>query len=91
MSDIAKGPTHYSASNITAPGSDAFAITPSNVNLLPTAARALYVGGGGDITLVTVAGTTVLFTACLQGSILPVMAIQIKATGTTATLLVGIV
>ena len=85
------GPTPYSAANSTMPGQDAFAISVSNTTPLPAMARAIYVGVGGDITLITSKGNTVLFTGVLQGAILPVMAIQVKATGTTASSLVAIV
>jgi hypothetical protein len=67
--------------------STATAITPSD-----TAAqtyRAIYVGGAGNVTL-TVMGKQVTFTAPPVGSIIPVECQQVMATGTTATLLVGL-
>jgi len=51
--------------------------------------RALYVGGAGDIKLVTINGNTITFTAVPAGTILPVGCTQIFSTGTTATNLVG--
>lgn len=63
-------------------------ITPSD-----TAAqtyRAIYVGGAGNVTVVTTGGDTVTFTAPPVGTILPVEVQLVKATGTTATLLVGL-
>jgi hypothetical protein len=52
--------------------------------------RSIYVGGTGDITL-RLAGDTSsqLIKAVPVGTMLPLRARQIYATGTTATLLVG--
>lgn len=73
----------------------AFAIVPSDtVDLasvsgqMPT--HGVYVGGAGNVTGVLLDGTTALFTAPPVGSIIPVQFKRINATGTTATLLVGL-
>ena len=65
------GPTPFGATTFTAPAQDAFTITPSNSVNFNIAARAIYVGVGGDITLVTPAGNAVLFVAVPQGTVLP--------------------
>lgn len=70
---------------------DAFTIVPSDSVNFTTPARAIYSGAGGDITLVTPGGTTILFSAVPAGMILPVKATRVNATGTIATNLVGIV
>ena len=79
-----------SSSNL-AVGVSAFTITPSNATNFTRSARAIYVGGAGDITAVFADNTAVLFKAVPQGSVLPIEVKRINATGTTATLLVGIV
>lgn len=64
------------------------AITPSD-----TAAqsyRAIYVGGAGNVSVVTAGGDTVTFTAPPVGSIIPIEVTFVRATLTTATLLVGL-
>ncbi len=68
----------------------AFAISPHNSNPLTRVTRAIYVGGAGDITLITEKGDEVLFKAVPVGTILPVRASIVKATGTGATFLLGL-
>jgi len=84
------------ASTASAPGFDGFAITPSDTttffaNNQPLCCRAIYVGVGGTIVLITAGGTTLTFLGVTAGQVLPVMAQQVKATGTTATNLIGII
>lgn len=88
---MASVPTPWGANNNTSPGQDGYAITPSNSTNFACPFRSIYVGVGGDITLVTMGGTTLLFVGVLQGSILPMSGVRVNATATTATSLVGIV
>lgn len=53
-------------------------------------ARGLYVGGAGNVTLLTAAGTTVLFSSVPAGTVLPVSCKRVNSTGTTATLMTAI-
>jgi hypothetical protein len=77
--DIETGPAQY-----------AVAITPADgTNFAFGMARALYVGVTGDITLDTASTTNVLFKAVPVG-ILPVAAVRVRATGTTATNILGL-
>lgn len=72
-------------------GTDAFAaITPSDTTVL-SGLRGVYVGGAGDVTVISGdGGTTVTFKAVPVGTILPISPSKVKATGTTATLLVAL-
>lgn len=70
------------------PAQDGVAVTPSDSTDLTTAARALYVGGTGDVTIITPAGNTVTYSSVPVG-VLPVAAKRVKATGTTATNIVA--
>lgn len=66
---------------------DAVNITPSDVddhNL-----NGIYVGGTGNVNVVTDAGTTVLFSACPVGTKIELLIKRVKSTSTTATLIVG--
>jgi hypothetical protein len=80
----------YTSSNLSV-ASDAFPITPSDVGTLARAVRAIYIGGTGAVTVKTRSGAVVTFAAVPQGRDLQIEAVQIMATGTTATLLVGLV
>jgi hypothetical protein len=68
----------------------ALTATPSDTVALTSPCEALYVGGAGDVTVVTVGGETQLFKAVPVGTTLPVAATQVMATGTGATFLVGL-
>ncbi|WP_420392666.1 spike base protein, RCAP_Rcc01079 family [Acuticoccus sp.] len=76
---------------LTAPAAGAFAITPSDSSDLPVPARALYVGGEGDVEVRMLDGSTVTFANVGTGSILPVSATRVLQSGTTATYLLGLV
>jgi hypothetical protein len=71
------------------PASDAAVVAPSDTTAVSF--RSLYIGGAGDVTVVTSAGVTVDFVAVPAGSILPVSVIKVKLTGTTATNIVGLI
>jgi hypothetical protein len=78
------------AGSIVAPARHAFAATPSDVTDLSEETRAIYVGGSGDLSVVMVSGAEAMFAGVVAGTVLPVRAIRIKATGTTATQLLGL-
>lgn len=68
--------------------SSAKTITPSDS--AAQTYRAIYVGGTGNLTVTTTGGDTTTFNAVPVGTIIPVETQLVKATGTTATLLVGL-
>jgi len=74
---------------LEAPADKAEAIAPNDGADLTNTTRGIYVGGAGNI-VATVGGTDVTFTAVQAGTVLPIRATRIKATGTTATGLVGL-
>jgi hypothetical protein len=69
---------------------DYFAITPSNTVDFTHSVRGIYVGATGDVVAVTEGGTAVTFVAAQAGSVLPIRAVRVNATNTTATSLVGL-
>lgn len=71
-------------------GYSADEIVPHDTNELPINTKAIYVGGTGNITMKTPAGNTVVFATIPAGTILPVKANIVLATGTTATTLVAL-
>ena len=66
---------------------EAVAITKSDSE--SNAYGSIYVGGAGNVTVVTEAGQTVTFTAPPVGTILPIRTSKVTA-ATTATLLIGL-
>lgn len=86
MADSFTGyPVHWDS-----PADHAFAITPSDGSDLAYVPRAIYVGGYGDVAVITAGGETVTFVGMSAGDLLPVRASRVMATGTTATSIVGI-
>ena len=74
---------------LSSPGANAFAVIGNDGTDLINATRGIYVGGAGDVKVTTVGGSTVTFAAVPAGGVLPVRAVRIFATGTTATNLIG--
>jgi len=66
----------------------AAAITPDDVANLD-ALSFVYVGGDGNMAVVTKEGDTVTFTAVVAGTILPLLVKRVNDTDTTATNLVA--
>lgn len=62
------------------------AITPSNSVALPGGpARALYVTATGDVSFLDMEGNTVALTAVPAFTTIPIAAVRVNSTGTTAT------
>lgn len=72
---------------LDSPASSAFAIS-LDVEF-PIATRSIYVGGQGNVAVVPLEGSPVVFVAVPAGSMLPIRASRVNSAGTTATNLVG--
>jgi hypothetical protein len=66
----------------------AAAVTPSDTTAVSF--RGVWVGGAGNLAVVTEGGNTVTFTAVPAGTLLPVAVKAVNATNTTATNIVGL-
>lgn len=86
----AQGPTPYSAGNNTSPAMGFATIASSDTVNNPIMFRAIYVGGGGDISILGPSGNAATFVAVPQGTILPVMCVRVNQTGTTASSMIGL-
>jgi hypothetical protein len=63
---------------------DARTITNSDVTVYTPAPLAFVVVTGGNLVVVTAAGSTVTFTALTAGQVIPIRCSQFLATGSTA-------
>jgi hypothetical protein len=76
---------------LEAPASRAFAITPADNIDLASATRAIYVGTAGNLNVVLVGDTApVTFANVPAGATLPLRVRRVRAAGTTAQNLVGV-
>ncbi len=67
------------------------AVTPSDSVALSPNSRGIYVGSGGDLTVILVGDSaTTLFTSVPTGTLLPIQCSYVYSTGTTATSIVSI-
>lgn len=74
-----------------ASGRRAEVITKSDtVNHPRGQARALYIGGVGDVAVVCLDDTVCIFSAVPVGTILPIQSKRVNSTSTTASLIVAI-
>ncbi len=76
--------------SLTSPPENGTAVIPDNSTDLVHVTRAIYVGGGGDLALRLLDGTDLVFANVAAGSLLPIRAARVLATGTTATRIVGL-
>jgi len=67
-----------------------FNINLSDIDYLPFVTRAIYVGGSGNVALMTFGQDIVIFVGAVAGTILPIRAVKVFATNTTAVNLVGL-
>lgn len=72
------------------PSPQFMAVVPSDGSDLPAASRAIYIGGAGDLRVMSIAGDTVTFVGVPAGSVLPIRCSRVLSTGTTATNLVAL-
>jgi predicted short-subunit dehydrogenase-like oxidoreductase (DUF2520 family) len=69
---------------LTTPARDAQAIAPSDTVALTIMPRAVYVGVAGNLAALMPGGQTVVFQGVAAGTLLPIRAARVNATGTTA-------
>lgn len=75
---------------LDSPAYNAFAISPSDSSNLSQQTRGIYVGGDGNLKVTTAGGDTVTFQNAVAGTVLPVRAIKVFNSGSSATGLIGL-
>lgn len=79
------------ARGLSGPASNGAAITPHATNALAFVTRAIWVGAAGDITLrLADASADITLIGVPAGTLLPLRASHVRATGTSAASLVGL-
>ncbi|SNS16492.1 hypothetical protein SAMN06295912_10266 [Sphingomonas laterariae] len=79
------------ADAVHAPATRAAAIVPHDSNALTDITKAIYVGSAGDLTVrASRDGADHVWRAVPAGSILPIRASHVRASGTTAADLLGL-
>lgn len=83
-------PSHVGAPGVPSVPDNAVAVTPNDSNVFSVPVT-LYVGVTGNVVVTPAApgAADVTFTGVPAGTILPVRVVAVKATGTTASALVG--
>ncbi len=76
--------------SLTAPARDAQAVAPNDATDLPILPRAFFVGQTGSLSARLAGGQSVVFQNVQGGTVLPIRATRINATGTTATGIVAL-
>ena len=79
------------STGLESPVTHGFAVTPDDGEDLPELVRALYVGSGGALALVLASGAPVTLSGVAGGTVLPLRAARVLASGTTAGGIVGLV
>tara|TARA_R110002020_G_scaffold10961_3_gene41563 strand:+ start:4255 stop:4518 length:264 start_codon:yes stop_codon:yes gene_type:complete len=79
------------AQSLNAPASHAFAIAPADGTDLVEVTRALYIGVTGSLSVTLVSGAEVTLAGVPGGSFVPLRVRQVKASGTTASAILGLV
>lgn len=78
------------ADSVSAPATRLVAVVPHDTNPLSDVPKALYVGTGGTIVLAGIAGSDATLANVPDGTILPIRARFVRASGTTAQAIVGL-
>lgn len=77
---------------VTSPARKLVAVTPNDANELTYWARALWIGGAGNVAVIAQDDTAaVTISGVPAGTLLPISAKKVMATNTTATLIVAII
>ena len=78
------------AAGLEGPVQHGFAVVPNDNAALPETTRALYVGSAGDMHVVLASGAVLTFANIPSGTVLPVRVAEVKASGTTAGAILGL-
>lgn len=78
------------ANGADSPATHGFPIVPNDSTDLQEITRAIYVGAPGTVVLVLLSGAELTLAGIAAGTILPLRVRRVKATGTTASSVIGL-
>lgn len=80
-----------SGDSVISPARKCFAVLPSDTSELPSVVKALYIGTGGDLSVMAADDSAfVTFRNIPDGFIIDIRAVAVRATGTSAADIVGL-
>lgn len=79
------------SASLSGPAIDHYAVVPHDSTNFTTPFRALHIGTGGDVSVVSPAGNAVTYRNLPNGARLDAMGVRVNSTGTTATDIVAMV
>lgn len=83
-------PFESNRAGLDSPAEHGAAVTPNDSTDLATTARALWIGGAGNVAVTTAGGSSITLTGAAAGTIIPVRVSRVLSTGTTATAIVAL-
>ncbi len=84
-------PFSTTSPGLAGPAGHAFAVTPDDGADLAVVTRGLYVGTGGDLSVILKGDSAaVSFVGVPSGAVLPLRVARVRASGTTAADIVGL-
>jgi hypothetical protein len=82
---------NFHRSGLDTPADEAFVIIPSDSQNLEKITRGVYIGSGGNLSVLMKNGDEQTFVGTVAGTILPIRIRRVNAAGTTASSLLGLV
>jgi hypothetical protein len=79
----------FNCDDLLAPPRSAVTVAPSDSSPLAYVTKGLWVGGAGNVAVITASGTEVTYVNVPAGTHLRIRVSQVMATGTTATNIVA--
>lgn len=78
------------SAGVTFPISNGASVTPNDSDELEYVTRAIWIGGAGNLSVVTANGDTIVLKGVVAGSLIPIRVVKVLASETTASDIVAL-